>query len=110
MDAQTNVLSSCSELVEEVGRHVFQARDLDGDGPGGHLLRAAAADSRCGSARCAVRSVLFGLAWRVRGDALPVRLRSASKVSYAATVSFPTSSFVLEARQQRQFCETQIKQ
>ena len=42
--------------------------------------------------------MLLGSARRVNGLALPAQLHSSAKVSYAATVSFPTSSFVLEER------------
>ena len=77
---------------------VFEAADLDGDGPGGHLT-ALACLARCGgSTRCAVRSVLFGLALRVRRRVTGPVAHSGSKMSYAAVASFPVSSFVLEAR------------
>ena len=63
-----------------------------------YVALSVALGVRSGGARCAVRSVLFGLAWRVRRRVTGPVEHSGSKMSYAATASFPASSFVLEAR------------
>ena len=78
---------------------MFEARDLDGDGPGGHLCVSVSGAALRSALRAAVLSAQFSLAsLGAYGDALPARLRTQLKMSYAATASFPASSFVLEAR------------
>ena len=53
---------------------------------------------RGGVVRLRAALTLLGSARRVNGLALRAQLLSSSKMSYAAVASFPTSSFVLEAR------------
>ena len=77
---------------------IFYARRL--------LCRAAAPRRRL--QRLLFSFKLLGVVNRVNGLALPAQSHSSAKVSYAATVSFPASSFVLEARQQRQFYRDQL--